>query len=95
MNGRANEGLLIDYGENRVLLTLWTQLQGVQRHFVNALFSQSAQLRGSLYRPPDRHWHCTSKYYACNISLSSYMIYNIKILLNFLAHASIYMYLEN
>lgn len=57
MNGLANEGLLIDYGENRVLLTQWWQLQGVLRHFVNALFFQSVLPRGSVYRPSDQREH--------------------------------------
>lgn len=78
MNGLANEGLLIDYGENRVLLTQWWQLQGVPRHFVNALVFQPVQSRGSLYRPSDQRGHLTldELYYFCNISLSPYMFSN-------------------
>ena len=78
MNGLANEGLLIDYGENRVLLTQWWQLQGVPRHFVNALFFQPVQPRGSLYRPSDQCGHLAwdEVYYLYNILLSSYMFYN-------------------
>lgn len=75
MNGPANEGLLIDYGENRVLLTQWWQLRGVLGHFVNALFFQPVQPRGSLYRPSDQRGHLAwdEVYYLCNISLSPYI----------------------
>lgn len=78
MNGPTNEGLLIDYGENRVLLTQWWQLQGVLRHFVNALFFQPVQSRGSLNRPSDQYGHLTwdEVHYLYNISLSFYMFYN-------------------
>lgn len=78
MDGLANEGLLIDYGENRVLLTQWWQLQGVPRHFVNALFFHPVQPGGFLYRPPDQRGHLAwdEVLYFYNISLSSYMFYN-------------------
>lgn len=80
MNGLANEGLLIDYGENRVLLTMRVRLQRVPRHFVNALFSPSAQPTGSLHRPTDQHWHHTwdEVYYLCNISLSPHVFFFFK-----------------
>ncbi len=73
MNGPANEGLLIDYGENRVLLTQWWQLQGVLRHFVNALFFQPVQPRRYLYRPSDQCGHLVwdEVHYFYNILLSS------------------------
>lgn len=96
MNGPANEGLLIDYGENRVLLTQWWQLRGVLRHFVNALFFHRVQAEGSLYWPSDRGGHlaCDEVIYFYDISLSSYMFYNTQrcvIFLSFFAvHASIH-----
>lgn len=78
MNGPTNEGLLIDYGENRVLLTQWWQLRGLPRHFVNALFFQPVRPRGSLYWPPDQRRRLAQDgvYYFCNISLSPNMFYN-------------------
>jgi len=88
MNGPANEGLLIDYGENRVLLTQQWQLQGVPRHFVNARFSLPVQSRGFLNRPSDGHGVWDEVYYFCNISLSSYMFYDTDHCI-FFVHASI------
>lgn len=91
MNGPANEGLLIDYGENRVLLTQWWQLQGVERHFVNALFFQPFQPRGSFYRPPDQLGHLAwdEMYYFPNILLSYYMFYITDHCMIFFVRASI------